>query len=145
MRFRTPESKDLDKVMTLLADAGLPTADLTLAHLALVADNGTDIIAAVGLESFGELALLRSLVVSSSARNGGLGRRLVDALERQSRDNGVRELWLLTIDADPFFARLGYAVRKREDAPEAIRGTQEFSELCPGDAVLMSKRLQVRL
>jgi len=55
--------------------------------------------------------------------------------------DGVDELWLLTIDADAFFVSLGYETRERSEAPEAIRNTEEFSGLCPEDAVLMSKQL----
>jgi amino-acid N-acetyltransferase len=62
-------------------------------------------------------------------------------VEEFAAASGATEIWLLTIDADVWFGRLGYAVRDRQDAPEAIRGTQEFSGLCPGDAVLMSKSL----
>ena len=66
---------------------------------------------------------------------------LVDALEAMARSRGIVELWLLTIDADAWFARLNYLVRERDDAPVDIRNTREFSGLCPGDAVLMSKRI----
>ncbi len=58
------------------------------------------------------------------------------------RQQAVQEVWLLTIDADPFFEKLGYVVRTRDAAPDVIRGTAEFSSLCPGDAVLMSKELR---
>jgi hypothetical protein len=47
----------------------------------------------------------------------------------------------LTIDAEKFFARLGYRTMARSDAPAAIQSTDEFSSLCPGSAVLMQKRL----
>ena len=42
---------------------------------------------------------------------------------------------------DAFFARHGYSTMGRENAPAAIQSTAEFSSLCPGDAVLMCKRL----
>ena len=56
-------------------------------------------------------------------------------------DSNMAELWLLTIDADAWFARLGYEAQQRELAPAEIRETDEFSKLCPGDAVLMRKIL----
>ena len=49
---------------------------------------------------------------------------------------------MLTIDADSFFEKLDYVARGRDVAPDAIRDTEEFSTLCPGDAVLMSKALR---
>jgi len=54
-------------------------------------------------------------------------------------ERGIAELWLLTIDADAFFATSGFSVRGRDDAPSAVRASQEFSSLCPDNAVLMSK------
>ena len=51
------------------------------------------------------------------------------------------ELWLLTIDADAWFARLGYTTQARAFAPPEIQQTEEFASLCPGDAVLMMKKL----
>ena len=71
----------------------------------------------------------------------GLGAKLVAELEGKARRNELRELWLLTIDADTFFARHGYTAMEREHAPAEIQSTAEFSMLCPGDAVLMCKRL----
>ncbi len=125
--------------MRLLSDAGLPLDDLAVDHLAFVAEEDGELHGLIGLERFGEVGLLRSLVVASHSRGRGLGRKLVSALEAHARDCGVAELWLLTIDADAFFERLGYGVRRRDAAPDAIRATAEFSVLCPADAVLMSK------
>jgi N-acetylglutamate synthase-like GNAT family acetyltransferase len=132
---------DLDGAIRLLQRAGLPVADLSANRLALAADHDGVLQGVIGLESFGKTALLRSLVVSEDARGGGIGPGLVTALEVACAADGVEEIWLLTIDADDLFSELGYAPRARDSAPVAIRNTQEFSGLCPGDAVLMSKIL----
>lgn len=126
-----------------LASEGLPTDDLTTAHMGafLFAVQGEQAVGMVGIEQFGDIGLLRSLVVDKACRGTGLGAQLVAALESQAQRIGLQEIWLLTIDADAFFARLGYVARQRTDAPPAIKATAEFSSLCPGDAVLMSKRL----
>lgn len=140
--IRRATEADLPEVRSMLEDAGLPTRDLTVAHLAFVTAEGDRIAGAIGIESFGDVGLLRSLVVATDARSSGLGRALVTALENDASGAGIRELWLLTIDADAYFRRLGFLTRDRADAPDGIRGTAEFSSLCPGDAVLMSKTLQ---
>jgi len=141
LTIRSPTQDDLDACVALLAAAKLPTADLTADRLALVAEEDGRVVAAVGLEQFGALGLLRSLVVDSTRRSDGLGEQLVRELESLARLRGVRELWLLTIDADAYFQRHGYDAVSRDQAPDAIRSTEEFSSLCPGDAVLMRKRL----
>jgi amino-acid N-acetyltransferase len=140
-RIRFAVDADVEVVRGLLDDENLPTGDLRPAHLVFVAGSGDEIIGAIGLEPFGEIGLLRSLVVAPAARSAGLGRKLVDSLEAYARQQAVQELWLLTIDADGWFARLGYSVREREDAPPEIRETAAFAGLCPADAVLMSKFL----
>jgi N-acetylglutamate synthase-like GNAT family acetyltransferase len=139
--IRTATAADLPAALELLLDAALPVADLCAERLALVAYQQQEIRGVIGLESLENLGLLRSLVVSRAARGNRVGAALVSALEAQCRERRVQELWLLTIDADAFFEKLGYAVRSRDAAPDTIRGTEEFSVLCPGDAVLMSKEL----
>lgn len=134
---------DYPVVRELLSNADLPVEDFVPAQLVFVAEAGGRPVGGIGLEALGDVGLLRSLVVARQVRSSGLGRQLVAALEDEARSRGIRELWLLTIDADAYFGGLGYEVRQRDDAPAAIRGTAEFSGLCPGTAVLMSKNLAV--
>jgi amino-acid N-acetyltransferase len=141
LTIRPVAPADLAASIGLLEAAGLPVADVSVEKLAFVAEKHDIFQGVIGLESYGAVALLRSLAVLSNARGSGIGPALVTALEVSCRADGVKELWLLTIDADRYFAKLGYEARDRSDAPDAIRGTQEFSGLCPGDAVLMSKKL----
>ena len=70
-----------------------------------------------------------------------MGGKLVAALETAARAVGIRELWLLTIDAEKFFIRHGYDVVTRDAVPDAIRLSEEFAELCPDSAYLMLKDL----
>ncbi len=139
--IRPAAAEDLGPTIELLQAAGLPTADISAEHLLFVAEDTQIIQGVIGRELFGVTALLRSLVVSPDARGIGIGPALITALEAACMTDRVREIWLLTIDADKFFAKLGFVKRERADAPDAIRNTQEYSGLCPGDAVLMSKRL----
>ncbi len=142
--IRGAEVLDWPYIRDLLQEAGLPTADVDEARMAdfLVAESSAgDVLGAIGIESYGDTALLRSLVISPDSRHGGLGRALIERLEARAVSQGVSELWLLTIDADGFFARIGYARRSREEAPRAIAETEEFSSLCPGSAQLMSRQL----
>lgn len=141
IQLRAPQANDVDRARELLAAEGLPTADLTLERLAIVAEAGGELVGFIGLEAFEELGLLRSLLVVKSARGTGLGEQLVDALEVRAGESGIRTLWLLTIDADGWFEKHGYVRQERSLAPPAIQATEEFSSLCPGDAVVMKKDL----
>ena len=137
--IRAAREQDFRPARAMLSEAGLPVSDLNPEQLAFVAEDNGDVVGLIGFEAFGDVGLLRSLVVAEDARFLGLGRQLVALPETSARDRGVAEIWLLTMDADPYFSNLGFRVRARDEAPQAIRGTAEFAELCPGDAVLMSK------
>ena len=139
--LRVAVESDLTIARKLLAGAGLPTADLRIDHLALIAEKEGVVAGLIGLEQCNNTGLLRSLVIAEEFRRAGLGERLVAALEQLAIEKNISELWLLTIDADKWFASLGYVRQPRDAAPAAIRSTEEFSSLCPGDAVLMKKSL----
>ena len=141
--IRPAMPSDFNAVESWLASAGLPTADITPEHLSdfLVATLDGALIGVIGLEQTDSVGLLRSLVVDPSVRGGGIGFQLVEKLESMAKKRGISELWLLTIDADGYFMKLRYGRRERVEAPIDIQSTAEFSDLCPGDAVLMSKLL----
>jgi len=141
--LRRARAADWGDVRRLLEDAELPVADLGPALLEnfLIAELDDDVVGLAGLEVFGTTGLLRSLVVAKSARSVGLGGKLVAALEIAAQAAGIRELWLLTTDADKFFLCHGFAVVTRDAAPDAIRLSEEFANLCPDSAYLMLKGL----
>ena len=130
-------------VRRLLAEAQLPSLDLTDAHMEHFFGCGSVSAPAgvVGLELYDSVALLRSLAVSLKSRGQGCGTALVARAEAFAQSQGVREIYLLTTTAERFFERLGYAQLPREAAPLAIRQTQEFSVLCPASSAFMVKQL----
>ncbi len=143
LAIRVARAADLAAATSLLRAAGLPVEDFSedLVGNFLVASTGPSVVGCIGLEPLSNVGLLRSLAVDPDFRDGGVGRMLVGALEAHASRRGINELWLLTIDADGFFSRLGYRVQERDKAPAAIRRTAEFSLLCPDDAILMKKTI----
>jgi amino-acid N-acetyltransferase len=127
----------------LLSAAKLPTADLTPEHFQHFFGCGAEEAprGVVGVELYGADALLRSLVVDESARGKGCGKALVEQAERYARSRGAERIYLLTTSAAQFFAALGYRTAAREEAPASIRGTAEFSGLCPSSSAFMVKDL----
>jgi amino-acid N-acetyltransferase len=127
----------------LLVEAGLPAADITAKHLQdfFFCGSGPDLEGLVGLELYGEVALLRSLAVATRRQGSGLGSRLVEHAEHYARDRGVKSLYLLTTTAEAFFLRRGYVRIPREDSTPAIMGTKEFVSICPLGSAFMVKRL----
>lgn len=91
--------------VALLEGENLPASDITDLHLKRffytgAADSPTGM---VGLEIYGTIALLRSLVVSADARSTGLGTVLTLHAEDQAKTHGVHSLYLLTTTAEAFF------------------------------------------
>lgn len=130
-------------VKKLLASAQLPTTDITperMEHF-FGAWEGSDLAGVVGIEPFGSVALLRSLAVVASKCRSGVGSELLIQVERYATKQGVRSLFLLTTTAETYFEKRGYARISREIAPEAIRNTMEFTNLCPASAALMMKHI----
>jgi amino-acid N-acetyltransferase len=130
-------------VRQLLSSAESPIEDLQpgmLEHF-LIAESAGAIVGLIGLQIYETIGLLRSLVVTASARRSGLGGKLIGALESAALAAGITELWLLTIDAEKFFERQGFEVVPREVVPDSIRRSEEFAELCPDSAYLMMKEL----
>ena len=133
----------LSAVKQLLSESSLPIEDITAQHLHhfFGCSSGLELEGLVGLELYGEVALLRSLAVAASRRNSGLGSRLVAHTERHAQDQGVKSLYLLTTTAEAFFQRRGYARIPRENAPAAIKDTKEFAGICPVSSAFMVKKL----
>jgi amino-acid N-acetyltransferase len=131
---------DFAAVAALLAAAGLPTEDLDSAPgLRFWVAVDAALTGAIGLESYGAVGLLRSLVVAPTHRNCGLGSALVRALEQDAAEKGTRMLVLLTQTAEPFFKRMGYQVIERDYVPDEVKHSAEFVSLCPASAVCMTK------
>jgi amino-acid N-acetyltransferase len=133
----------LAAAIALLREARLPTEDLTASHCENFFYTGTPDAPSgmVGLEIFGDVALLRSLVVVADRRGHGEGAALLDHAETFARGRGVRALYLLTTTAEPFFPKHGYARSSRDTAPAAIRATREFAGICPASSAFMSRTL----
>ena len=112
-------------VKRLLSEAELPTSDITPEKLQtfFACESDGELEGVVGLELYGQVGLLRSLVVPLRRRSRGVGSALVAHAEGVAQASGVVALYLLTTTAEPFFRRLGYERVAREVAPPEIQRT----------------------
>ena len=129
--------------MALLESERLPTADLTDRHLDHFFYSGPKgaPTGLIGCEIYGNDGLLRSLVVPPDNRGSGTGSALVEHVEAYARKQGVRAIYLLTTTAEQFFARRGYLPIERDQVPDSIRSTPEYSDICPTNSAIMVKHL----
>lgn len=133
----------IKEVSTLLAECSLPVSDISATdplQFFGIREGGA-LAAAVGLELYPPVGLLRSLAVHSGCRNRGFARELVSFAESFSAARGVTTLYLLTTTADQFFISLGYSAATRGSAPPAIQATTQFSGICPASSAFLSKYL----
>ncbi len=136
IRVATPG--DFAGVVALLQAADLPTAGLKLSLADfLVAEEGGRVIGAIGLELYGDRALLRSAVVEAGSRGLGLGHDLVESLLERAGARGVQEVYLLTTTAERYFPRFGFVRISRSDVAPSVRASQEFRGACPDSAIAM--------
>ena len=142
---RPARPTDLASVQALLTAATLPLDGVPpdLAHFLVAVQDGR-VVGAIGLEPYGEAALLRSAVVDPSLRGTGVGERLVHALLEVARTQGTRELVLLTTTAEAWFPRFGFSRIAREAAPASLHASEEFKGACPASAVTMRLQLAAR-
>lgn len=140
---RRATDAEIPAIVGLLRQASLPTLDLEgYAPVEFwVTTNGNRVTGAIGLERHGSDGLLRSLVVDPAARDRGLGRALVDAVERDARASGIERLVLLTQTAKSFFEHRGYEQAARDSITGDVAQSSEFRTLCPASATCMTRVL----
>ena len=140
--IRQAQPGDWVAVEALLRASGLPL-DGARDHLAhfLVGERGGTTVCAAGMERYGDVALLRSVVVAADARGLGYGERIARAVLQAAKRAGVRQAVLLTTTAGPYFARRGFSEIPRGAAPAAVQASREFQGACPASATVMAIHL----
>ncbi|MEI7823978.1 MAG: N-acetyltransferase [Chlorobiaceae bacterium] len=88
-----------------------------------------------------KLAEIRSLAVFNRYKMRGIGRLLVEKAESVLREEGVEEVFVLTLSRE-FFCRLGYREIKKEYFPQKIwRDCTHCPKLMACDEIAMVKTL----
>jgi amino-acid N-acetyltransferase len=129
------------QAINLLQQHKLPVSDIDDDKLLYLLINDEKVIGTAGLEIFEDCALLRSVSVLKEEQGKGYGKVINEQIESYAKESGINCLYLLTTTAKDFFDKQGYCVIKREESPEALKQTAEFTSLCPSSAVVMKKRI----
>lgn len=137
------DAERFDEFRDLLKSVGLPCDDLTLDKHILIGYYEDDRLIGTGaLELYGRYALLRSLAVKDALRGRMLGSRITDDLISLAREHGISRIYLLTETARLFFKRKGFTDVSRENVPDEVRASSEFSGVCGEEAVCMEMNLE---
>ena|ERR1043165_2655093 len=130
-------------IIALLQSEELPVEDLpiSLDNFFAAFDNDK-IIGAIGLEKYDNCGLLRSMVVNKEYRNKNTAAQLIQKLESYAIELGIECMYLLTETAPGYFERKGYERITREEVPQALHVSSEFSHVCPASAIVMKKHFR---
>jgi amino-acid N-acetyltransferase len=140
--IRQARAGDVPEVKRLLESAGLPTAGLDdhLANLHLLEADGV-ILGAAAFEAYPPCALLRSLVVSETARGLGRGRELMQFVLSLVKRRGFSEAYALTTTIPDWLPRLGFEEIGRADLPAALGASAGLQGACPVTARVFRLKL----
>jgi N-acetylglutamate synthase-like GNAT family acetyltransferase len=95
----------------------------------------------IGVEQYGAVAVLRSILVTPDYKDQGYGAGLISLAAGKLRHAGVREIWAVTESAKSFFEHLGWKVRDDGDVPEPVRHVPIADGTDAEGAIYMSTRL----
>lgn len=132
-----------DDIIALLSSEKLPTDDLPeiLKNFSVMTEN-EELIGVVGLETYGNYGLLRSLVIRPDYRNQNIAGKLVKEVEKLAAAEGLKAVFLLTETAPDYFSSKGYYLIARSEIPAEVQRSSEFSHVCPQSAIAMKKDLE---
>lgn len=134
---------DLPEIRALLAASGLSGDGLDAwTDTTLISRSRGKVIGCAALEVYGTAALLRSVAVEAGWQARGLGAELVEKAIRLAQSRAVSDMFLLTTTAADYFVRHGFSPCARNDAPEAMQQSVEFTTLCPASAVCMRRAVE---
>ncbi|MGH7638740.1 MAG: arsenic resistance N-acetyltransferase ArsN2, partial [Gemmatimonadaceae bacterium] len=134
-RIRPAAASDLPAVERLLTASALPLDGVREALSDfVVAESDGELVGVAGLEVCCDDALLRSVAVKPEWRSRGVGRQLVTRAIANAESRGLRALYLLTTTAEHYFPGFGFRKITRDEVPQSVRETKEFTSACPSTA-----------
>jgi amino-acid N-acetyltransferase len=131
-----------ESIAAILSAEKLPVDDLpeTLDNFLVATENGL-LIGVGGLEIYGAYGLLRSLAILPGYRNRGAAGKIIKRLESLAALRGLKALYLLTETAPEYFAGKAFQKITRDEVPDEVKQSPEFSHVCPASAIVMKKNI----
>jgi amino-acid N-acetyltransferase len=146
LKIEAAKKEDYDAVEVLLRKTDLPPDEIELhmENFLVIRHPEVDrkpelLVGSVGLELYEDSALLRSLAVHPDFQGTGLGSRLVDSIIKVAKGKGITRLFLLTDTAESFFEKRGFMVVTRDQVPDDMKQSIEFTTLCTTSPSMMKE------
>jgi amino-acid N-acetyltransferase len=134
------DRESMTDVLQFLKNSQLPYEDIQITEDTLFITYHNDegkLIGTGGLEFYTDHSLLRSLAVEKGQRGKAIGKQIVADLMSKAKARQVVDVYLLTETAHDFFQKIGFKDINRNEAPEAVKASSEFSSVCPVSASCM--------
>ena len=140
--LRQATKNEYRAITHLLASNQLPTADIHEQNVTLfVGLIDEKVVATIGVETYGNEVLLRSLCVKDGFKNQKLGEKMLAYLLGFCTHENIQTVYLLTTTAEHYFERHGFETITRDETPQSIQNTREFQSICPSSAIIMALKL----
>ena len=141
--LKTLDKNQVQQAKYLLQNNDLPLDGFpTDTPVVIGAFNDEKLIGCAALEIHGDYGLLRSVVVLEENRGEGVGNKLINAILAKAAHEKLKSIYLLTETAENYFPRHGFVVLDRNDVPNDIKNSVEFTSACPDSATAMMKSIQ---
>ncbi len=132
------DEKSFEAFRELLRASDLPADDLNFSKDLLVGYfEGDALVGTGGLEVYGSYGLLRSLSVKFGIRGKSVGTNIAEYLIDEAKDKKLKAIYLLTEKASGFFQKRGFVSVNREQVPDELKVSSEFSKPSSDGAVAM--------
>jgi N-acetylglutamate synthase-like GNAT family acetyltransferase len=107
--FRRARPSDVPRIAEMMIAEDLPPLfiDEWLPGFVVV-DHEGDVVGCGGLEIYDGSCVIRSVAVHARARRSGIARHITDLLIADARAAGATDAYLFTMDAHPFWLRMGF-------------------------------------
>ncbi len=89
------------------------------------------------ISRIGRNSVTSFIAVKDSFQKQGLGKELTNKVINEAGKRAKASIYLLTTDAELFFVRMGFQKIIKASAPDILKKTKQYSEICSDSAVVM--------
>jgi amino-acid N-acetyltransferase len=125
--IRRARADDIPRMAQMMVEANLPPLFIEewLPGFAAVEHEG-EVVACGGVEIYDGACVIRSIVVDPRARKLGLARTITDLLIADARAERATDAYLFTVEAYPFWKRLGFMDVALDEWKESPRQSWQY-------------------
>ncbi|KMJ55831.1 GNAT family N-acetyltransferase [Alkalihalophilus sp. As8PL] len=127
---RKAATKDILPIQRLVARAGLHSTGIehSISQFLIVEDEDEQVIGAVGIEQYDDVALLRSLVLDSPIWTGVLTLEFLQVALAYAKDHDVQHVYMCAKSASPLFYQLDFKEIQKDRVPKAIQQSTHYKQ-----------------